>query len=100
VDGLAPPFVLSCGSTFEDNLNYSVSMTKLLEQAFETVRGLPSDSQDEIARAILSLAGDEPHAFPLSAEERAAIEHSKAAAARGEFASDDQVRAVWSKHDL
>jgi hypothetical protein len=36
----------------------------------------------------------------LLPEERAAIAKSKAAAARGEFATDDQVRAVWDKHDL
>ena len=37
---------------------------------------------------------------PLSPEEREAIAHSKAAAARGEFATDEQVRAVWAKHGL
>jgi hypothetical protein len=32
-----------------------------------------------------------------SPDERAAIGASKAAAARGEFATDEQVRAVWVK---
>ena len=74
-------------------------MTKLLEQAIETARRLSPDEQDDIARAILELAGgsDLPP-VPLNAEEREAIARSKAAAARGEFASDAQVRAVWSKH--
>ncbi len=31
-------------------------MTKLLEEALDLVRRLPADSQDEIARAMLSLA--------------------------------------------
>ena len=35
---------------------YLVAMTKLLEKALEAVRQLPSDSQDEIARAMLLLA--------------------------------------------
>jgi hypothetical protein len=35
---------------------------------------------------------------PLSPEEKAAIAASKAAAARGEFATDAQVRSVWAKH--
>jgi hypothetical protein len=36
-------------------------MTKLMEKALEAVRRLPPDSQDEIARAMLTLAGeDEP----------------------------------------
>jgi hypothetical protein len=34
-------------------------MTKLLEKALETVRQLPPAEQDEIARTMLSLAGDE-----------------------------------------
>jgi hypothetical protein len=77
-------------------------MTKLLDEALETVRRLPADSQDEIARAMLALAGSEMNgeAVPLSEEERAAIALSKAAAARGEFATEDQVRAVWAKHSL
>jgi hypothetical protein len=33
-------------------------MTKLLEKALETVRQVAPDSQDEIARAMLALAGD------------------------------------------
>jgi hypothetical protein len=34
-------------------------MTKLLDRALEAVRRLPADTQDEIARAMLTLAGDE-----------------------------------------
>jgi hypothetical protein len=75
-------------------------MTKLLEQAVEAVRVLPAQAQDDIARVILRLAGQEEPQVILSAEERAAIDRSKAAAARGEFASDEQVRAVWAKHGL
>ena len=77
------------------------SMTKLLESALEAVRLLPPDDQDEIARVIMQLARpDVPAPVPLSPEERAAIARSKAAAARGEFATDEQVRAVWAKHGL
>ena len=75
-------------------------MTKLLEEALETVRRLPVESQDEIARAMLALAGSESEAIPLSSEECEAIERSRAAAARGEFATDEQVREVWAKHGL
>jgi hypothetical protein len=76
-------------------------MTKLLDEAMETVRRLPSDDKDDIARAIMQLAGAD-HLAPviLSPEEREAIARSKAAADRDEFATDEQVRAVWAKHDL
>jgi hypothetical protein len=33
-------------------------------------------------------------------EERVAIARSKSAAARGEFTTEEQVRAVWVKHGL
>ena len=51
--------------------------------------------------AQLQLAGsDDIRPVPLPPEERDAIAASKGAAARGEFASDEQVRAVWTKHGL
>ena len=76
-------------------------MTKLLEQAVEAVRCLPDEVQDDIAKVVLRLADDrdEPP-LPLSAEEETAVAISKAAALRGEFATDDEVRAVWAKHGL
>ncbi len=74
-------------------------MTKLLEQAIETARRLPPDEQDDVARAILQLAGgDNLLPIPLTPEDREAVVKSKAAAARGEFATDAQVRDVWAKH--
>jgi len=76
-------------------------MTKLLEQAVAAARSLPPEVQEEIAHVILRLAGsdDEP-LVPLTPEEEAAVAASKAAASRGEFASAEQVRAVWAKHGL
>ncbi len=76
-------------------------MTKLLDDALAAVRSLPPTEQDKIARAMMRLTGkdDEPP-VALSTDERAAIATSKAAATRGEFASDEQVRATWAKHGL
>jgi len=76
-------------------------MTTLLDQAFEAVRRLSPEEQDEIAQAILQLAGAEPGIIvPLIPSERDAIARSRAAAARGAFATDEQVRSVWAKHGL
>ena len=78
-----------------------MSMTKLLDDALKAVRNLPAETQDSIARVVLRLTGsDDETPVPLSSDEGAAIAASKAAAARGGFASDDQVRAVWAKHNL
>lgn len=76
-------------------------MTKLLDRALEAARNLPDDAQDDIARVILQLAAsDETLPQALSEEERAAIAASKEAAACGEFATDEEVAAVWRKHGL
>jgi predicted transcriptional regulator len=73
-------------------------MTKLLEDAIEAVRRLSPERQDEIARAILALA--DADVYVLTPEERAAIEASDEEVARGEFATDEEVRAIWAKHGL
>ena len=75
-------------------------MTKLLDQALQAVRDLPADVQDDIARLMLQLARDDAEPVVLTPDERTAIARSKGEAARGEFASDQQVRAVWAKHGL
>jgi Enoyl-CoA hydratase/isomerase len=76
------------------------NMTELLEKALEAARKLPSETQDDIARVVLQLAGADETVVTLSDDERAAIEASKEAAARGEFATEEQVRATWAKHGL
>ncbi len=75
-------------------------MTKLLEQAIETVRNLPPEMQDDLARMLLQLAGEDQPVVQLSAEEAASFDESLAQADRGEFATDEQVRAIWAKHGL
>jgi len=76
-------------------------MTKLLDDALAAVRNLSPDEQDNIARAVLRLAGtDDGPPIALSTDERATIAVSKSAAVRGEFAGDEQVRAAWAKHGL
>lgn len=74
-------------------------MTDLLNQALEAVHQLPSDRQDAIACAMLVLAR-EVTPVELTREERAAIVLSKAAAARGEFASDEEMQELWATYGL
>jgi predicted transcriptional regulator len=75
-------------------------MTRLLEQAIETVSALPDDVQDDLARMLLQLAGVDQPLYELTPEEAADIDASLAEAERGEFATDEEVRAVWAKHGL
>lgn len=74
-------------------------MTRLLEQALEAARKLSRHDQDEIALAIFELVGEGAAVpVPLTPEERTAVERSRAAAQRGEFASPQEVQALWAKH--
>jgi len=75
-------------------------MTKLLERAVETVRSLPPEMQDDLARVLLQLAGEDQPVVELTLEEAASFDESLAQAERREFATDEQVRAIWSKHGL
>jgi hypothetical protein len=75
-------------------------MTKLLEQALESVRGLPPEMQDELALILLQLAGEDQPVVQMTAAEEASFEESLAQADRGEFATDEQVRAIWAKYGL
>jgi hypothetical protein len=74
-------------------------MTTLLDRAMEAARGLSPELQDEVARPVLKIADGEGAPVALTAEQRAAIAASRAAAAHEEFATDDDVRAVWAKHN-
>ena len=56
--------------------------------------------QDDLARMLLQFAGVEQPPYVLTPEEAADIDASLAEAERGEFATDEEVRAVWAKHGL
>jgi hypothetical protein len=74
-------------------------MTKLLERALEAVRRLPPESQDEIARAMLSLAGDEGEPEPIDPAHLSHVLESLAQAKRRQFASDAEIEAAFRRFD-
>ncbi|WP_298241255.1 hypothetical protein [uncultured Bradyrhizobium sp.] len=75
-------------------------MTRLLEEAFSKVSGLPDSEQDELARTLLELAGVDQPPVQLTAAEEADLAEAEAEIARGELASAHEVRAMWAKHGL
>lgn len=75
-------------------------MTKLLEHAVDCVRGLPPEVQDELARLLLQVAGEEQPVIRLTPEERADLADADAEIARGEFATDEQVRSILAKRPV
>ncbi|MCQ8780610.1 hypothetical protein [Mangrovibrevibacter kandeliae] len=72
-------------------------MTELLRQAIDRLRVLPAERQDEYARVLLRLAGADDQAYELTADELADLAEADTEVARGEFASDREVAAVFSK---
>jgi len=74
-------------------------MTKLLEQAIEVVHRLPAASQDDIAHAIISLAGSEFEPEPVDPAHLAAVLEGLAQAKRREFATDDELEAAFRRFD-
>ena len=75
-------------------------MTKLLDLALETVRRLPPSDQDEIARAMLCLAGNENEAAEeIDPEHLPDVLEGLAQARRSEFAPEAEVEAAFRRFD-
>jgi hypothetical protein len=73
-------------------------MTRLLQEVVATVSALPDEVQDEVARMFLQFAGIEQPPIQLTAEEEADLAEADQEIARGEFATDEEVRAMWAKY--
>jgi predicted transcriptional regulator len=73
-------------------------MTRLLDEAVATVSNLPEEVQDDVARIMLQLAGIEQPPYVLTAEEEADLDASIAEAERGEFATEEEIRAIRAKY--
>jgi hypothetical protein len=74
-------------------------MTKLLDQALETVRRLPPDSQDEIARAMLTLSDLDDEGENIDPAHLQAILEGLAQARHRDFAEDAEIEAVFRRFD-
>ena len=70
-------------------------MTKLLEKALEAVRRLSPDDQDEIALAMLTLAGNEGEQEEIDPAHFPAVLEGLAQARRRQFATDAEVNAAF-----
>lgn len=75
-------------------------MTKLLDKAFDAVRRLPPSNQDEIARAMLSLARADGEPEDIDPEHLSDVLEGLAQARRREFATESEVAAAFARFDL
>ncbi len=74
-------------------------MTKLLEKALEAVGQLPPERQDENARAMLTMAGEDGEPEEINAAHLSAVLEGLAQAKRREFASDAEVEAAFRRFE-
>ena len=75
-------------------------MTELLERTLRTVRTLPDEVQDEIARAAQAIADDHAAAerdevYRFAPGEWESLQEGRRQAERGEFATDGEMQALW-----
>jgi hypothetical protein len=75
-------------------------ISKRLEKALEAVKAWPADRQDAAAEVLEHMNRLATAPYQLSKEERADLEEALAEARRGEFASDAEVPAMFSRHGL
>jgi len=74
-------------------------MTKLLDRALDAVRRLPPGAQDEIARAMMELAGNNGEPEEVDPAHLPAVLEGLAQAKRRELASDAEVEAAVRRFD-
>ena len=75
-------------------------MTKLLQDALEQVKRLPEERQNELAEMLITAAESDLHPYRLNAQERGAVGEAQSQVARGEFASDTEMAALWKRFGL
>ena len=79
---------------------YIGAMIKVLEEAIEKVKKLPEDRQVYVAEVLEQIEAAGSDVFDVPDEHRAAVLEGLGQAKRGEFASDEEMAALWKKYGL
>lgn len=75
-------------------------MIKVLEQAIEKIRNLPEDRQADAAEVLEQIAAAGGDVFRVAEDDRAAVLEGLEQLKRGEFATDEDMAALWKKCGL
>jgi len=75
-------------------------MAKALEDVIEKVRRLPEDRQAYVAEVLEQIVANDGDLFVVPDEHRAAVLEGLEQAERGEFATDQEMAALWKKCGL
>ena len=70
---------------------------EMLDEGIKKVRELPDSVQDDAAEMLFSVAAKQGEPARLDEETRAAIQDGRAQARRGEFVSDEDIRAFFER---
>ena len=81
-------------------LCYTPRMMKALEIAIEKLKALPEDRQAYAAEVIEHIAASDDGVFQIPDAHRAGVMEGLAQADKGEFATDDQMDALWKQCGL
>jgi predicted transcriptional regulator len=74
-------------------------MTKeQVEAVLSRVLDWPAERQKDAVRMLLEMEKQDPYAAELTEEERADLREALAEAERGEFATDEEVEAVFARY--
>lgn len=75
------------------------AMTKQeIEAVFERVQSWPEERQEDVINILREMERQGIEPYELDDEERAAIEEGLAEAERGEFATDEEIAAIFAKY--
>jgi hypothetical protein len=69
-----------------------------IEAVLERVRTWPPARQEDAARVLLEMEAQGTTVYQLSNDERTAIEQSREQTRRGEFATDEEVAALFERY--
>jgi predicted transcriptional regulator len=92
-----------CGRGGEDDKSHSECYIRLMtkteiDAVFDRVRTWPPERQEDAVRVLLQMEAAGTGVYVLDDEERAAIEEGMAQARRGEFATDEEVAALFNRY--
>jgi predicted transcriptional regulator len=74
-------------------------MTKeQIEEILNRVRTWPADLQEDAVRMLLAMEATDAEPLELTPEEIADLEEALAEADRGEFATEEEVKAVFRRY--
>jgi hypothetical protein len=71
-------------------------MIEVLEEVLEIAKNWPEEDQEALAEAAHEIEAHRSGVYVLADDEREAVEEGLGQARRGEFATEAEVRKLWS----